>query len=65
MSFRLRVKKAVLTSVQLVSNLVPYFIRVENTSDFLASLCHVVLAIGVSIGGVACGLVIKQYAIHL
>lgn len=53
-----------LTSAQFISNLVPYLIRVNNTGDFLASLCYVVVATGVAIGGVACGLVIKQYAVH-
>ncbi|OJJ08570.1 hypothetical protein ASPVEDRAFT_89781 [Aspergillus versicolor CBS 583.65] len=42
-----------------LSNLVPYFIRVTNTSNLLASLSLVVVAIGVAIGGVVCGLVIK------
>ncbi|KAL2824262.1 major facilitator superfamily domain-containing protein [Aspergillus cavernicola] len=44
----------------LISNLVPYFIRVEKTSDFTASLSHVVVAAGVSVGGVVSGLVIKH-----
>lgn len=61
--FQLR-EKAMLTSAQFISNLVPYLIRVNNTGDFLASLCYVVVATGVAIGGVACGLVIKQYAVH-
>lgn len=53
-----------LTPTQFLSNLVPYFIRVKKTGDFLASLSLVVVAIGVAIGGVACGLVIKQYAVN-
>ncbi|KAL6233783.1 hypothetical protein BDW75DRAFT_241664 [Aspergillus navahoensis] len=42
------------------SNLVPYFIRTQNTSDFVASLALVVSAAGVAVGGVVCGLVIKS-----
>lgn len=48
-----------LTRTQFLSNLVPYFIRVTNTSNLLASLSLVVVAMGVAIGGVVCGLVIK------
>ncbi|KAL5045018.1 hypothetical protein BDW71DRAFT_198472 [Aspergillus fruticulosus] len=42
------------------SNLVPYFIRTQNTSDFVASLALVVNAVGVAVGGIVCGLVIKR-----
>ncbi|KAL3431019.1 major facilitator superfamily domain-containing protein [Aspergillus tetrazonus] len=42
------------------SNLVPYFIRTQNTSDFVASLALVVSALGVALGGIVCGLVIKR-----
>ncbi|KAL2864383.1 major facilitator superfamily domain-containing protein [Aspergillus lucknowensis] len=43
----------------LVTNLVPFLIRTEDMSDFLASLSYVCVAVGVSIGGVFSGLVIK------
>ncbi|KAL5337486.1 major facilitator superfamily domain-containing protein [Aspergillus crustosus] len=44
----------------LVSNIVPYLIRAENTSDFMASIWLVVTSVGVSMGGVFSGLVIKR-----
>ncbi|KAL4802018.1 major facilitator superfamily domain-containing protein [Aspergillus unguis] len=43
----------------LFSNLSVYFIRVEDTTDLVASLSLVVSALGVSVGGVVAGLVIK------
>ncbi|KAL4994523.1 major facilitator superfamily domain-containing protein [Aspergillus recurvatus] len=46
--------------IQLYSNLVPYFIRTQNTSDFVASLALVVSAAGVAVGGIVCGLTIKR-----
>ncbi|KAL4975984.1 major facilitator superfamily domain-containing protein [Aspergillus desertorum] len=41
-------------------NLVPYFIRTQSTSDFIASLSLVVSAAGVAVGGVVCGLIIRR-----
>ncbi|KAL4864077.1 hypothetical protein BDV12DRAFT_17020 [Aspergillus spectabilis] len=43
-----------------VSSLVPYFIRAENTSDFVASIWLVVTSIGVLMGGIISGVVIKH-----
>ncbi|KAL4878351.1 major facilitator superfamily domain-containing protein [Aspergillus karnatakaensis] len=43
----------------LVSNLVPYLIRAENTSDFMAAIWLVTTSLGVSIGSIVSGLVIK------
>lgn len=48
-------------ATQFYSNLVPYFIRTQNTSDFVASLALVISALGVALGGIVCGLVIKRY----
>ncbi|KAL4771045.1 major facilitator superfamily domain-containing protein [Aspergillus nidulans var. acristatus] len=42
------------------SNLVPYLIRTQNTSDFVASLALVISSLGVAVGGIVCGLVIKR-----
>ncbi|PWY90955.1 MFS general substrate transporter, partial [Aspergillus heteromorphus CBS 117.55] len=44
----------------LVSSLVPYFIRVENTSDLIASLSFVLTSLGVSAGGLISGYIIKR-----
>ncbi|KAF9884866.1 hypothetical protein FE257_000933 [Aspergillus nanangensis] len=44
----------------LVSNIMPYFIRVDNASSFEASLAYLPMAIGTSIGGIVSGLVIKR-----
>lgn len=43
-----------------VSNVVPYFTRVEGESDFVASMMYVQVAAGVSVGGVVSGYVIKR-----
>lgn len=48
---------------QLVSNLVPYFIRVDRASNVFASSTYVVSAAGVSIGGVVAGRIIKRYGL--
>ncbi|RDW61136.1 uncharacterized protein DSM5745_10634 [Aspergillus mulundensis] len=42
------------------ANTVPYFIRIHHASDSLASLGLVASMVGVGIGGVVCGLVIKR-----
>ncbi|GAB1205333.1 hypothetical protein APSETT445_004007 [Aspergillus pseudonomiae] len=44
----------------LSSNMVPYFIRVGKATDILASLTYVVTAVGVSIGGLIAGAIIKR-----
>ncbi|KAL2810303.1 major facilitator superfamily domain-containing protein [Aspergillus granulosus] len=44
----------------LVTNLTPYFIRVRHASDLVASAAYVVVAVGVSIGGIISGLIIKH-----
>jgi MFS family permease len=45
-----------------VTNLTPYLIRVICASDFVASTAYVVVALGISVGGIISGLIIKQYA---
>ncbi|KAL3462109.1 major facilitator superfamily domain-containing protein [Aspergillus heterothallicus] len=44
----------------LVTNLTPYLIRVTKASDFLASTAYVAVAMGISIGGIISGLIIKH-----
>ncbi|KAL2837250.1 major facilitator superfamily domain-containing protein [Aspergillus pseudoustus] len=44
----------------LVTNLAPYLIRVNRASDFVASTAYVAVAIGISIGGIISGLIIKH-----
>ncbi|KAE8391853.1 major facilitator superfamily domain-containing protein [Aspergillus alliaceus] len=44
----------------LSSNMVPYFIRVEKATDFLASFTYIVTAVGVSVGGLISGAIIKR-----
>ncbi|KAF7589497.1 hypothetical protein BBP40_004204 [Aspergillus hancockii] len=44
----------------LSSNLVPYFIRVQKASDVLTSFTYVVTAVGVSVGGLISGAIIKR-----
>ncbi|KNG86327.1 hypothetical protein ANOM_005221 [Aspergillus nomiae NRRL 13137] len=44
----------------LSSNMVPYFIRVEKATDILASFTYVVTAVGVSVGGLIAGAIIKR-----
>ena len=40
--------------------MVPYFVRVEKVTDFLASFTYVVTAVGVSVGGLISGAIIKR-----
>ncbi|KAL4901689.1 hypothetical protein BDW74DRAFT_181407 [Aspergillus multicolor] len=42
------------------ANIVPYFIRTQNVTDSVASLALVVSSIGIGLGGVVCGLVVKR-----
>ncbi|PYH97108.1 putative transporter, partial [Aspergillus ellipticus CBS 707.79] len=44
----------------LISSLVPYFIRVENTTNLIASLSFVLTSLGVSAGGLLSGYIIKR-----
>ncbi|PLB51326.1 MFS transporter [Aspergillus steynii IBT 23096] len=44
----------------VVSNLVPYFVRVDQASNVFASSTYVISASGVSIGGVVAGAIIKR-----
>ncbi|KAL2844434.1 major facilitator superfamily domain-containing protein [Aspergillus pseudodeflectus] len=44
----------------LVTNLTPYLIRVIRASDFVASTAYVVVALGISVGGIISGLIIKH-----
>ncbi|ODM23071.1 hypothetical protein SI65_00660 [Aspergillus cristatus] len=44
----------------LMSNLAPYLIRVENAPDSYASSAYVLAAVGVSIGGLIAGAIIKR-----
>ncbi|KAE8362456.1 major facilitator superfamily domain-containing protein [Aspergillus caelatus] len=44
----------------LSSNMVPYFVRVEKATGFLASFTYVVTAVGVSVGGLISGAIIKR-----
>lgn len=44
-----------------MSNVAPYFTRVEGTSDIVASLMYVQVAFGVSVGGIVSGFIIKRY----
>lgn len=49
-----------LTYPQLITNTVPYFIRVKHTSDVLASISLILSSLGVCIGGLISGTVIKR-----
>ncbi|KAJ0416982.1 major facilitator superfamily domain-containing protein [Aspergillus carlsbadensis] len=44
----------------LVTNLTPYLIRVTRASDFVASTAYVVVALGISVGGILSGVIIKH-----
>ncbi|PKY07904.1 putative transporter [Aspergillus campestris IBT 28561] len=44
----------------LITNTVPYFIRVKHTSDVLASISLILSSLGVCIGGLISGTVIKR-----
>ncbi|OJJ40864.1 hypothetical protein ASPWEDRAFT_166918 [Aspergillus wentii DTO 134E9] len=44
----------------LISNVVPYFTRVQGTSDFFSAIMYVQVAVGVTIGGVISGFIIKR-----
>ncbi|KAK1147202.1 hypothetical protein N8T08_001941 [Aspergillus melleus] len=44
----------------LVSNLVPYFIRVDDAGNVFASSTYVISSVGISIGGVVAGAIIKR-----
>ena len=48
---------------QLVSNITPYFTRIEDTSDLVASMMYVQVTAGVSIGGIVSGFIIRRYEI--
>lgn len=43
-----------------MSSLAPYFIRVEDATDLDAAIIYIMLALGVSVGGIVAGHIIKR-----